>query len=304
MKLGIKVGLKSDWKSDLGVTHPQFCEFWFHAKHIPDYDPLFVYCKQQNIITGLHFWGATSTGILANLAYPNNEILNKSRKMVQDTIDVAAKNNSVYLNIHPAGAVLTKVDFIKEEFVPYPNSIPYDKTLEILRESLGQLANYALHKGVILTVESVPARALGHPWTGKEGRTKPTDIGEFPVADIEKILPIENLYFANDFGHTAANVVSTDRVAVKEKLFDIARRLAPITKLLHVSYIIAPYNGTDYHGCLYNTELQTDSAVPNNTELKELLKLFKNRTDVYALVEPEKDHPGNFRTLQNLINEL
>lgn len=304
MKLGIKVGLRSDWKSDLMASKPEFAEIWFHAGKIPEYDPLFAFCQAQEIPTGLHFWGATALGILANLAYPDNEILKASRLMVMSTLETAARNNSLYVNLHPSASVLSKVDFTKEEFVPFGQPGLYPQVLQILRESLTLIAEYGEKLGVPITVESVPKMALGSPWTGTDGRTKPVKIGEFAISDIEKILPIANIYFANDFGHTAGNVISENRTQVKDYVFEITRRLAPITRLLHVSYIIPPYNGTDYHGCLYNSELQTGTAVPNYNELGKLLRLFVNRSDVYALVEPEKDHPGNFTTLKKLVSEV
>ncbi len=303
MKLGIKVGLRSNWKSDIDAARPEFCEFWFHAGKIPEYEPLFAYCKAQNIAAGLHFWGAAADGTLANFAYPDSDVLTLSRKMVQDTIDTAAKHQAVYVNLHPSGSVLAKVDFEREEFIPISKQLPFHQTRTILQESLEQIGNYAHAKGIILTVESVPLQALGHPWTGLKGRLKPTNIGEFPIAEMEKILPIPNIYFANDFGHSAGNIISENRNEVKEYIFSVVRRHAAKTKLLHVSYIIPPYNGTDYHGCLYYDEVYTTAAVPNYNELKELLKLFISRDDVYALVEPEKDHPGNYQTLQKLVNE-
>ena len=304
MQLGIKVGLKSDWKSDLEATRPQFCEFWFHSGKIHEYNPLFAYCKANNIAVGLHYWGTMPDGTSSNLAYPDPEILKNSRQLIKNTIDAAAKHKSIYVNLHTAGSTLAKVNFETEEFLPFGSQIPNHKALIILKESLQIISGYAKNRGVCLTVESTPARALGTPWTGKAGREKPTFIGEFLVSDLEKILPIDNIYFANDLGHTAGNIISENRNAVKDYLFSVVRRLAPITKLIHVSYVVKPYNGTDYHGCLYYDEVHSLSAVPNYNEIKELLKLFVTRNDVYALVEPEKDHPGNFVALQKLVAEV
>lgn len=304
MKLGIKVGLKSDWKADLLATRPDFCEIWFDSRQIEQYNDLFAFLKKDGIPAGIHFWGAIPDGTLANLAYPNSGVLVASRKLVRQTIETAAKQQTLYVNLHPCGTLLGYVDFTKEIFTPYSQKVPLIRALPLLEESLMQLIDYAQSLGVVLTVESVPRLALGNPWQGKLGRLHPVDWGEFAVYEIEYLFQkIPHLYFANDIGHSASNIISNDRTAVKDTVFNIARRLASKTKLLHVSYIIPPYNGTDYHGCLYYDEFSTDAAVPNRSEMVELLKLFVNRDDVFALVEPEKDHVRNFQTLQHLVNE-
>ncbi len=304
MKIGIKVGLKSNWKTDLEATKPDFCEIWFDSRRINDYSELFGFLKQQKIPAGLHFWGASPNGTLANLAYPDSEILTISRNLLRQTIDAAARTQAVYVNFHPCGKILSRVDFEKEKFTPFTKLLPTSESLIILEESLSFASQYANSLGVMLTVESTPKLAAGSPWTGKNGRMQPTTIGEFAVSEIEPLLKKLKLFFANDFGHTCSNIISTDRQEVKEFLFNIARRLAHITKLLHVSYIVPPYNGTDYHGCLYYDELKSPTAIPNYDEMKQLLKLFVQRDDVMALVEPEKDHIGNFQALINLVKEI
>lgn len=305
MKLGIKVGLRSDWKNDLLATRPDFCEIWFDSRKINDYEALFSFLKNEHIPAGIHFWGATPDGTLCNLAYPDKDILQTSRNLARITLEKATSQNALYVNFHPCGKLLSRVDFEKEEFTPYTNVSLLTKSLSILNESFTDLAYLSNKLGVILTLESTPQLALGNPWTGKQGRKNPISIGEFLVHEIEPLFSeINDLYFANDFGHTCGNVVTNDRQVVFDTVANIARRLAFKTKLLHVSYIIPPYNGTDYHGCLYYDEFRTDIAIPNHYEMLTLLKLFKNRPDVFALVEPEKDHPRNFQALKQLVTEL
>lgn len=304
MNLGIKVGLKSNWKVDLAATQPDFCEIWFDSRRKDDYGELFAYLKLHKIPAGLHFWGSTPEGTLANLAYPDKQILAISRQLLQLTIDTAAHIQAIYVNFHPCGKVLSRVDFDKEEFTPYTNPIELSVALRILEESLTAAQKTAVSQGIMLTLESTPKLATGSPWTGKNGRLHPTTIGEFSVAEIESLLNKLKLFFANDFGHTCGNVISPNRQEVKETLFNIARRLIHITKLLHVSYIVPPYNGTDYHGCLYYDEFKSPAAIPNYSEIRQLLKLYTQKPEIYALVEPEKDHPGNFQVLKNLAKEI
>lgn len=304
MKLGIKVGLKSDWKADVLATQPDFCEIWFDSRHIEQYSDLFSFLKRENIPAGIHFWGATPDGTLANLAYPDTHILQASGELVRKTIEAAATNNVLYVNLHPCGKLLTRVDFDIESFTPYTKAVATSTAMTLLEESLTGLTEFAGDRGILLTLESTPKLALGTPWSGKSGRLKPVAIGEFTVSEIEPLLNKPHLYFANDIGHTSSNIVTSDRNEAKNLLFNIARRLAQQTKLLHVSYIIPPYNGTDYHGCLYYDEFLTHAAVPNRDEMKQLLKLFIKRNDVYTLVEPETDHVRNFQALKQLITEV
>lgn len=300
MKLGIKCGLKSDWKTDIETSRPEFVEIWFHSGKIDKYSELFAFLARNKLPSGLHYWGALPDGTMTNLGYPDNNILSYSRQAIKNTLDTAAKNGCVYVNLHPNGDRLVNVDFDREMFSSMSQPVPLKQALTIFAESLQILSEYAKSKGILLTLESCPAKALGHPWHGTEGREHPIEIGEFSVPQIEHLFRLPNVFFANDFGHTASGTVSDDRQDLVESLFDIARRLKVKTKLLHVSYIIPPYNGTDYHGCLYYDEINLPAAVPNRNELVELLQLYKDQ-DVYALVEPEKDHPRNFLELKQLV---
>ncbi len=304
MKLGIKIGLKSNWKSDLLATRPDFCEIWFDSRKISLYEPIFKFVREIGCQVGLHFWGALPDGTLTNLAYPDKEILNASRTLVKKTIETAAKYDALYVNIHPGGTLLTRVDFERQQFLPYTKLLSYDTTLNILRQSLEELSSFASVQGILFCVESVPYLALGHPWHGKSGRYNPVNIGEIPITELKRLLPMENVYFANDFGHTCANLTIPDREIIKSWLFRTTLEFAQNTKLIHVSYIVPPYNGTDYHGSLYFDEFKTQAALPNYSEMLELLKVFKNRSDIHALVEPESDHIGNFKFLKILVERL
>lgn len=304
MKLGIKVGLRGNSPKDLQATCPDFCEVWFHSGKIDDYDNLFREIKKSGCGVGLHFWGATSDGTLANFAYPDREILRQSRELLRQTIEIAARHNALYVNMHPCGKLLSKVDFEKAEFVPFTKQAEFSQVFTNLQESLFLAAEQAKNSGITLTLESVPSRSLGAPWTGKDGRIKPIYIGELTVAETVPLIDGDKIYFANDFGHSAGNIISDNRDLVIKTVFEITRRLAVKTRLLHVGYIIPPYNGTDYHGNLYSDEFKSPPAVPNILEMKQLLNLFNRREDVYALVEPEKDHIGNFRILKQLVQEI
>lgn len=304
MKLGIKVGLQGDSATDLAKTRPDFCEVWFHSGKIDQYDNLFRSINRIGCRAGLHFWGILADGTQANLAYPDNKILQSSIKLVKVTIDYATKSGCFYVNVHPGEARLTKVDFEKEIAAPYTTAAPLQTCKQILGASLAELAGYAKKRGVELYVESIPKKAPSAPWLGTEGRKNPINLVQIPISLVMQLFNIDNLFFTNDLGHTAGNVISTNRNQIINFLSQITAKLAFKTKLLHVSYIVPPYNGTDYHGCIYYDEFNTTAAIPNRDEMKQLLRLFKERNDVGALVEPETDHVRNFQTLQNLAKEI
>jgi hypothetical protein len=304
MKLGIKTGLKGNSKADLEAARPDFCEIWFDSRKPEAYTDLFQVIKNVGCEVGLHFWGALSDNTLANLSYPDGEVLKASKVLVKTTIDVAAKNHCWYVNVHPGGALLSIVNFEKEEFKSYGIRKEFADCALVLGQSLMELGQYALERGVQLLVESVPKLAIGTPWHGPSGRFKPVDLAELPIEYLKPFVKAGNVSFTNDFGHTAANLDTPDRGKIAAFLFDTTQELAPYTKLIHTGYVIPPYNGTDYHGCLYYDEFKTLDAIPNYDEMQKLLRLFENRTDIGALVEPATDHPKNFAFLKQLIQSL
>lgn len=77
-------------------------------------------------------------------------------------------------------------------------------------------------------------------------------------------------------------------------VYEKTKKLLPAIKLIHVGFVIPPYNGTDFHDHLNHPMLATTSAVPNRQHMIELLKLFANGNDVWMLVEPNGRHTENY----------
>lgn len=304
MKLGIKVGPQKQSIDDLIAVRPDFCEVWFHVGQIDQYDNLFHTIHDIQCESGLHFWGALPGNIEVNLSYPDPTIVKASVQLIKHTIDYAAAKGCIYVNVHPGEARLTKIDFDKEIFEPIGPEAPLASCVRTLEASLRELASYAADKDILFYVESVPPSAPGTPWHGPEGRKHPVDIVQIPVSEVAKMLTIDNVYFTNDLGHTAANIITTDPTMVFDFLWRTTTNLRLKTKLIHASYLIPPYNGTDYHGCLYYEEFNLPGAVSNRDQMKKLLQIFKDRQDVGVLVEPEKDHQKNFHELKKLVEEL
>ena len=302
MQLGIKVGLQKSSFDDLRATQPDFCEVWFHSGKIDEYDNLFAYIKSLSVGCGLHFWGEQN-GILANLCYPDTKLLAISRALVKKTIDVAEKHKCRYVNVHPGGSRLAGVDFEKGRFYEQGQQIDFSVCVELLGESFTELAHYAHKRQVSLLVESVPLRAIGGDWYSADDKNNVLNLGELPLAYLQQVLDVPHLGFTNDFGHTAANIISEKRAEIFEFLYEKTKQLVVKTQLIHAGYLIPPYNGTDYHGLLYSDVFKTNLALPNHQEMKQLLKLFSSQNETGILTEPKSDHVGNFKVLKTLISE-
>ncbi len=304
MRLGIKTGLKGDYKSEIIQAKPEFVEIWYNSGKAADYQDLFRFLTQQKVPFGLHFWGALPDITLANIAYPDSYINQKSYQLYQQTVEIAAKHKCLYVNLHPHGYRLTKVDFSAEKFAPYTKAADKKTCLDNLHKHLTQLSEFGKNVGVPIFIEAAPKYANGTPWTGSTGRLHPVDIGEIPVTDISGIFEIPNLFFANDFGHIGSVMVNKTRQQIIDFIMLTTQKYLAQTRLLHIGYLLPPFLGTDYHGSLKYPEFATDLAVPNKSETQQLLQLFKDNDDVLALVEPESDHVGNFQELKKLLQQL
>ena len=166
-------------------------------------------------------------------------------------------------------------------------------------ENVAALKEYADKRGVVLTVETVPQRDRTS-WTPGSPRQKTTNLYQLPI-DIQLQLARRGFAIANDFCHTACNRISDDRGAVWRFLYDTTKTLAPATRLIHLGFVVPPYNGVDNHDMLDNPVLDTDGAIPNKKQMLELLKLFDKRDDIWILVEPKTDHVKNYFLAREIL---
>jgi hypothetical protein len=300
MKLGIKVGPQQSSIDDLSNCSPDFVEVWFDVSRAPEYESIFTYLKQNQIETGLHYWGVLADNTWTNLAYPDINLNRETISLMQKTIDIAAQNHFVYVNIHPGSRAVISLNLDNFQFrvikPPKTESIVIDNFLN----NVTGLANYARSKNVILTVESVPSRVKNKYWQKSANRDDVINVYELNMDAIIAAAQA-GIAVANDFGHTAANCISDNRQSVWKFLYDYTVKLVNQTKLLHLGFIVPPYNGTDFHDSLDNPIFETEKSIPNKTELISLIKLFKNRSDVWALVEPNFTHVKNYLLAQKLL---
>jgi len=291
MKLGIKIAPGSAWKPNILATHPSMVEIWYNTSKPADYDEMFAFLSTQHIDVGLHFWGV-SDGLLADSSSP----------LITKTINVAAQNHCVYVNIHPDLCSALAVDFDTMNIhIAGPIQNPQLVQQKFIDNAI-RLNTYAKTRGVILTVETVPLRDTPS-WKPDRDRTQVIDIYQMPI-DVFTDLAKHGIVIANDFGHTACNLITDNRTYIWQFLKTTTQTLAPATRLIHLGFIVPPYNGVDFHDSLDNPVFETNNAVPNKKELIELLKLFRNRDDVWMLVEPSRDHIKNYVLAKGILAQI
>lgn len=300
MTLGIKVGLNRQSFLDLEQTNAPFVEVWFNINRAGEYSELFAELRRRRCEVGLHFWGQLPDGTSPGFGYPDNQILNASSNVVKQTIDVAARNAFQYVNIHPGSRAIVKIDLDRQDY-PYVSApAPLDQAQQVFLEHVSALNAYAKDRGVLLTVETVCRRVQKTDWYNSASRLKPIDIFQLPVASIQAAAE-RGVAIANDFAHTATDPETHDPKRIWQFLLRTTQTLAPSTRLIHVGFLVPPYNGTDFHDTLENPLLETNDALPNERQMIELLNLFKNRDDVWILVEPSSRHAQNYALAQKIL---
>jgi hypothetical protein len=289
MKLGIKVAPGNAWKRDIEASRPGMVEIWYNASKPADYDEMFAYLADKNIDVGLHFWGQDENGMLAATSSP----------LMRHTVDIAARHKCAYVNIHPDlySHLAVNLDTLRIR-VASPEA-DHNEVNERFMRNVESLRAYADTKHVVLTVETVPMRD-SPSWKPDRDRTRVIDIHQMPM-DVLIDLARRGIAIANDFGHTACNMISDDRNSVWRYLYTMTQTLAPATRLIHLGFLVPPYNGVDNHDSLDNPVLDTADAIPNKKQMIELLKLFKHRDDVWILVEPKTDHVKNYFLAKGIL---
>ncbi len=301
MKLGIKIAITNSSIADLDAANPAAAEVWFNIAHAEDYTPLFEALKKRKIDVGLHFWGALPDGTWMNIAYPDSNLINHSLKFMRDTIKIAARYGFSYVNIHPGCQAKVAIDFEHESFRLLSNPVDLHTSESLFIENAIDLSEYAKALNIVFTVETVPLRVTSG-WYDIQARLHPMNIYELPVESIISASE-HGLWVANDFVHTSANKITDTAIDVWKYLKVTTEKLAPTTRLIHLGFLLPPYNGTDFHDMLDNPLLETDQAVPNKKQMMDLLQIFNNRDDVWIITEPKTDHVKNYFLAKAILTQ-
>lgn len=299
MKLGIKLAPGTAWKRNVEATRPAMVEIWYNASKPTDYDTMFAYLSAGKLDIGLHYWGALPNNLLTNISYPDPSITKPSLELMYATIDVAAAHACAYVNVHPDLYSLLYVNFDTMDVRVASEPASPNTANRLFTKHITALHSYAKSKGVILTVETVPMRDTPS-WKPDRDRTNVIDIHQMPIEGLVD-LSAQGVFIANDLGHTACNVLTQNRNDIWTFLKKTTQTLAASTKLIHLGFIVPPYNGVDFHDSLDNPVLDTTAAIPNKKQMIELLKFFQNRDDMWILVEPNTDHVKNYFLARGIL---
>lgn len=302
MILGIKVGPDKQSFLDLSLTQTPFAEVWFNVNRADDYNELFAELVRRKMQVGLHFWGTLDGGVSAGFGYPDQSILEASTTLVKKTIDIAATNKFQYVNIHPGYRAIVKMDLDRMDYPYVSEPVPLLQAQTIFLEHVTKINQHAKDHGIVLTVETVSRLVPKADWYNPESRLKPFDSYQLPVASLQAAGD-RGIAVANDVVHTATDPISDHPQDVWKFLYSTTQAMAPTTRLIHLGFLVPPFNGTDNHDTLENPIFETDQALPNKQQMIELLKLFKNRDDVWILVEPNGRHVENYFLAQKIIAE-
>jgi len=303
IKPGIKIG-PTDWKSKLALSQTKYCEIWYHANKPQQYSNLFAYLKKNHINTGIHFHGELNNGFAPNIAYPNPKILKPTLDLIKKNIDIAAKNSFHYVNIHSGNRRVYKVDFKKPGFslVASIPKIDLRQAEQTQQKSLEILHQYAQSKNILLLTETIPSKDSPR-WYDLKERLKPINLHPVPVKSLIKMSQ-KGFFITNDISHTFCDESDQPLDYLWQQLLKKTKQLAPFTKLLHINTVMPPFNGTDTHHGITKTNYKIKGIFPTHEKMIQLLKLFKNRNDVWAINEPRSNHIDNFFALKQLISKL
>jgi len=300
MKPGIKIGLLN-WRKRLGKSQAAYVEVYFMVSQFKEYQAMFSYLKKKKIKFGLHFWAKLKSDYMPNLVF-KDKVAGESCELIKQAIDIAARAGAHYVNIHPGSFRLKKVDFISRKMIVNHQQADFAEGKKEFFKNAKMLNNYAKKKGVLFLIETVCKREAAD-WSGKrDARLKTQNALNVNSQTLYELAKKENISLTNDFGHTLTETISDDRKKIFRNLFLTTKKLAPFTKLIHSNTTSPPFNGTDGHGGLLESDFK-NKVLPNKVEIIKLFKIFKNRKDIWLIPEPLKSHIANFKALKKLIKK-
>lgn len=301
MQVGFKTGPKT-WEEGKIIAREdgvKLCEVWFRIDKAEEYDSMLAFLAAEKVKVGLHHWGLIDGKYKTNIASGDEHIRTQTLAQIKDTIEIGAKIECAYVNAHCGAQANEIISFEPfEQQLLSTGKIHSAEAEKIFLESAAQLQEFAQRKGVTLTIETLP---------GAESATSREDIyvpGNTPYLTLLQLSSI-GAFMANDFTHTASQIMlaTQDLSAIWNRLFEFTKTAAPITRLLHVNTVIPPFNGSDSHNGILPEDFSA-GAFPTAEQIKELLRIFKDRDDVCAIPEPHTDMRKNTQALRALAQSL
>lgn len=298
----MKIGPEK-WREVLEATKPEYCEVWFRVDQEEQFREIFKYLQSHNIEFGLHLWAILPEGYEPNLAFEPEGIADQAQELIKQNIDIARRVGAHYVNIHPGSLYLQKLDLDqKQTTILYDREVDEDEAWKSLLRRSQELNEYAQELGILFLVETLPRNELKH---GRDpsGRVKVQEGKNISLEMIEKLAE-SGINITNDFCHTACQWNTQDREVLFQNLLGTTKRLARQTRLIHLNTMVPPLNGTDSHNGILEKDFAA-GAFPSREQIKELLRIFKDRDDVWLIPEPEvSDMAENYFETEKLLGEF
>ena len=303
MIVGFKTGPKT-WAEGKAIAEEGqvgMCEVWFNIHDANAYSEIFDLLKQKNISIGLHHWGTAEGKFKTNLSTDQRDIREETIHQIRETIDIGASIDCVYVNAHPGAQYVEEIDLatFEQHLVPSLHT-EAARAQNLLQSAAQELHEYAVAKGVLLTIETLPGREVA---SGKT-RHLPYHPYNTSLSDIEALAAF-GIAIANDITHALSSLVAAypDQAQQWEQFMKFSKAVAPQTRLLHINTIRPPFNGTDSHDGITPEDFKA-GVFPSREQIKQFLSLFVNRDDVFAVPEPRMGTmQANTQELRKIIQE-
>src|SRR3989344_882128 len=102
MHIGFKTGPRT-WEEGKRIVIEEgakLCEVWFRIDKASDYTEMLDWLTAQGVSVGLHHWGLVDGRYKTNIASKNTNIRQKTLQQIKDTIDIGARIECAYVNMH------------------------------------------------------------------------------------------------------------------------------------------------------------------------------------------------------------
>jgi sugar phosphate isomerase/epimerase len=300
VRLGIKVG-PQNWREKLaGSLHVEHAEVYFDLARLEAYAPLFAWLKEQGMEAGLHASSTLADGLRPNLGSADAGVRAASAALLRRTIEVAAEAGTAYVVVHPGSCrdwgIRDGRTYVRGEA-----ATPEGRDAAI-GEALLALDAYAAERGVALLAENMPGRdfAAYEP----VDRVHAIDVGFVPYRLLAK-LGARGVALCVDVGHLYAEMSArAPGIDPTAQVVAATRELTPYARLVHLSTVVPPWNGTDSHNGFLAADYAL-GAIPTREQLLAWLALFEDDR-LCAVPEPDGGagvHVDNLRVLHAWIEE-
>lgn len=303
MQVGFKTGPKTwaEGKRIVEQDSPRLCEVWFRIDKVSEYDEMLSWLQKHDVQIGLHHWGLVAGRYKTNLATSNEDIRQETIQQIKDTIDVSTQIDGAYVNAHPGAALVEEIDLEHGTQRPVvEETTDLEESGALFLSAARELEMYASERKVLLTLETIPAREMYQ----FHDRRRSYDPQPVPLAVMRKLGAQQN-WLANDITHTLATICTWESNELRrwDDCMKFTRQAQLFTRLLHVNTLMPPYNGTDSHDGITPADF-AKGVVPRREQIQDILKLFKDRDDVFIIPEPKDMMQDNYRALQALVQSI